>query len=110
MTAVVHRSLSAPSTRIVEPAGEAHFNRVVALINGFSDTESDDAAASSPTKSAAAANGGGKIPLITIDNLDEFNYYQRLGLDPLGVSVGPEQVRVVVDARVLCFVVRWTVA
>mmetsp|Transcript_16961 Transcript_16961/g.33613 ORF Transcript_16961/g.33613 Transcript_16961/m.33613 type:complete len:618 (-) Transcript_16961:51-1904(-) len=93
MTAVVHRSIRPPSFRHVEPAGDAHFNRAVALIKGFPES---DSASSSPVKaaSATAAKGGGNIPLnITPENIDDFNYYQRLGLDPLGISVGPEQVK-----------------
>ena len=94
MTVVVHRSLTAPALCVVEPAGAAHYRLVVSEVLGDQGPEAASEGVGSNAKSTKS-NGGGnkKSEVYTSETIHGANFYERLGLDPLGISVGPEEVK-----------------
>mmetsp|Transcript_30572 Transcript_30572/g.39397 ORF Transcript_30572/g.39397 Transcript_30572/m.39397 type:complete len:641 (-) Transcript_30572:232-2154(-) len=89
MSAVIHRSIKPPCCRDIEPVGEAHYNSVTALITGLYVRHGDQDA----SKNDENLSGGSTKEVLTAESIPGLNFYERLGLDPLGISVGPEQVK-----------------
>mmetsp|Transcript_271 Transcript_271/g.344 ORF Transcript_271/g.344 Transcript_271/m.344 type:complete len:567 (-) Transcript_271:191-1891(-) len=77
--------LRPPTTRAIEPVGQAHFEYALENLGHEKSQEQTDAGATTSTKK--------KKHIFTPGNIAGLNYYELLCLDPLGISVDNEKIK-----------------